>query len=91
MICPASIQSRATIGPPAKRRSEGGSLAGGPIVARFSVLTGCSQANNKDKDSTGDFGRAAEAYAILCIRAFAAHILKAGMMQFLSQIQAYFH
>ena len=28
MICPASIQSRATIGPPAKRRSDGVLLAG---------------------------------------------------------------
>ena len=56
------------------------------------MLTGYSQANYKDKDSTGDFGRTAEAYASLCIQAFAARILKAGMkMQFLSQIQAYFH
>ena len=28
MICPVSIQSRATIGPPAKRRSDGVLLAG---------------------------------------------------------------
>ena len=48
-------------------------------MARFNVLTGYSQANYKDKDSTGDFGRTAEAYASLCIRAFAARILKAGM------------
>ena len=55
-------------------------------MARIYVLTGYVQANYKDKDSTGDFGRTAEAYiayAILCIRAFAARILKAGMkMQF---------
>ena len=47
------------------------------------MLIGYSQANYKDKDNTGDFGRTAEAYASLCIRAFAARILKAGMkMQF---------
>ena len=61
-------------------------------MARFNVLTVYSQANYKDKDRTGDFGRTAEAYASLCIRAFAVRILKAGMkMQFLSQIQTYFH
>ena len=61
-------------------------------MARFYVLTGYSQANYKDKDSTGDFGRTVEAFAILCIRAFAARILKAGRkMQFVSQIQAYLH
>ena len=77
--------------PPAKRRSDGVLLCG-PIVAQFNVLNGYSQANYKDKDSTGDFGRTVEAYASLCIRAFADRILKAGMkMQFLSQIQAYFH
>ena len=48
-------------------------------MARFNVLTGYSQANYKDKDSTRDFGRTAEAYASLCIRAFAARILEAGM------------
>ena len=91
MICPASIQSRATIGPPAKRRSDG-VLHCGLIVARFYVITGYSQANYKDKDSIGDFGRTTEDYASLCIRAFATRILKAGMkVQFLSQIQAYFH
>ena len=59
-------------------------------MARFYVLTGYSQANYKDKGSTGDFGRTTEAYASLCIRAFTARILKAGMkMQFLSQVQAY--
>ena len=47
------------------------------------MLTGYSQANYKDKDSIGDFGRTTEAYASLCIQAFAARILKAGMkMQF---------
>ena len=61
-------------------------------MARFYVLSGYSQANYKDKDSTGDFGRTVEAYASLYIRAFAARILKAGMkMQFVSQIQANFH
>ena len=51
-------------------------FACGPIVARFYVFTGYSQANYKDKDSTRDFGRTTEAYASLCIRAFAARILK---------------
>ena len=54
-------------------------FACGPIVARFHVHTGYSQAIYKDKDSRGDFGRTTEAYASLCIRAFAARILKAGM------------
>ena len=52
-------------------------------MAQFYVFTGYSQANYKDKDRTGDVGRTAEAYACLCIRAFAARILKADMkMQF---------
>ena len=77
---------------PASEAPFGWRFACGTILARFYVLIGYSQANYKDKDSTGDFGRTAEAYASLCIRAFAARILKAGIkMQFLSQIQAYFH
>ena len=91
MICPASSRSGATIGPLAKRGSDGVLLCR-LIVTWFYVLTGYSQANYKDKDNTGDFGRTTQAYASLCIRAFAARILKAGMkMQFLSKIQAYFH
>ena len=65
-------------------------------MARFyDVLTGYSQANNKFSwplRQQGDLGRTTEAHASLCIRAFAARILKAGMkVQFLSQIQAYSH
>ena len=47
---------------PASETPFGWRFACGPIVARFYVLTGYSQANYKDKDSTGDFGRTAEVY-----------------------------
>ena len=81
---------------PASETPFGWRFACGPIVARFyDVLTGYMQANKKffwHRDSTGDLGRTTEAHASLCIRAFAARILKAGMkIQFLSQIQAYSH
>ena len=77
---------------PASETPFGWRFACGPIVARFYMLAGYSQANYKDKDSTGDFRRTTKAYASLCVRAFAARILKAGMkIQFLSQIQAYLH
>ena len=62
---------------PASETPFGWRFACGPIVAQFYVLTGYSQANYKDKDSTGDYGRTADVYASLCIRAFAARILNA--------------
>ena len=50
---------------PASETPFGWRFACEPIVARFYVLTGYSQVNYKDKDSTGDFGRSAEDYASL--------------------------
>ena len=40
------MQCRATIGPPAKRHSNGVSLAPGSIVARFSMFTGYLHVRN---------------------------------------------